>query len=177
MLSIITIFCVAALAGGDTTSFSISGVPRAHENEYFEVYYLQSSSTPIKVKSTTKLIPKRSALAVRSSSSEKVVVVEYRPVDMAKSFMPVVREMKLKMDIAWDKSAMVELSREINTTTWPESVYLARINSVVYWQYMEWVDAYVTHHPVFIPQSICMASDNSNCPYLTQNWDTFIADR
>jgi hypothetical protein len=177
MFSMAIFLCTMVVAGGDPTSFDISRVPRPHENEYFEMYYLQSSATSIDIESTTKFIPKRSALAVRSSTSEKVVVVEYRPADISLCFIPAVSQMKLTTDIVWDKSAMIDLSRDVNTTKWPVSVYLARINSVVYWQYMQWVSEYVLKHPLFIPQSVCMSSDYSKCPYRTQNWDTFIADR
>ena len=180
MLSYCTLCCWISLliSAFALIPFDISLVPHAHENEYFEVYYLQSSDVPIDPTSSTHSYTVQiSGLAVRSSVSEKVVIVEYRPVDISACYLPVISGMGQTTDLRWDKRAVISLSRELNVTMWPISVYLARINSVVYWQFMLWVNSYTNAHPSFLPLSICMAGSTDDCPYLTQNWDTFIVDR
>ena len=158
-------------------SFDISLVPHAHENEYFEVYYLLSSDISIDISSSlSSYAIQMSGLAIRSSVSEKVVIIEYRPLDLSACYLPAIRRSRQTTDFKWEKKAMISLSRELNVTIWPKSVYLTRINSVVYWQFMMWVNGYVSSHPIFQPLSICLAGTD-DCPYLTQNWDTFITDR
>ena len=160
----------------------------SHENEFFELYYLESFPIQITNLFINNFLLSHSGIAIRSTQSEKLIVLEYRPINQSICFLPLVSnllehqsqqlqsqsESQSQSQLVWNQKAMITMTKTIDESYWMKSVYLARINGVVYRHYLDWVTDYILLHPTFLPYSICLNSQN--CPYPKQNWDTFVTD-
>eukprot|EP01035_Chromulina_nebulosa_P017300 gene17300-22837_t len=78
--------------------------------------------------------------------------------------------------IYWDKRAEIYYRTELDIKYWQQSTFLARINGVVYENYIKWIDKYLQKHKTFIPQSICSNADKSSCFTQAHTWETFLYD-
>lgn len=165
---------------GEFVEFDRNEAIRPHDNEFFEVYYLQSYPLPLPLPTTS--FPSHhftifhSGLVIRSTTSEKLIVLEYLPMNETLSYLPLLTDNtpNKTLQIHWNQNAVITMSKFINEKYWQRSVYLTRINHVVYRQYLDWVDDYLITHSVFIPYSICLPS--GECPYQKQTWDSFVSD-
>jgi hypothetical protein len=79
--------------------------------------------------------------------------------------------------LSWDKQAEIIYHDNIDTSFWQQSTFLARINGIVFKNYVKWLEQYIQQHGVFRPQSICSNEfDIDACFVLADTWDTFLAD-
>jgi hypothetical protein len=151
---------------------------RPHDNEFFEMYYLQSFPLPLPLPTAfpqNHFTLTHSGIVIRSTTTERLIVLDYRPINESLCYLPqITYDPNKTLQIHWNQNAMIAMSKTIDENYWQRSVYLTRINNVVYRQYLDWVDDYLITHSVFLPHSICLPS--GDCPYQKQNWDSFISD-
>jgi hypothetical protein len=150
-----------------------------HDNEYFELYYLQSYPKHITHAFPNNFLITHSGIALRSASTEQVIVLEYHPVNETLCFLPHITKPApegASLGIIWDQSASISMMKHIDEDYWDKTIYLTRINNVVYRQYLDWVDDYLFSHPLFQPYSVCLSSREGGCPFPKQTWDTFVSD-
>jgi hypothetical protein len=145
-----------------------------HENEFFELYYLQSRPAHITHAFPNNFLIRHSGIALRSSTTEQIIALEYRPANESICFLPQLTKNDGEQTIIWDQTATISMTKSIDSAYWDRTVYLTRINNVVYRQYLDWVDDYIFSHPLFQPFSVCLSS--MECPYRKQTWDTFVSD-
>jgi hypothetical protein len=155
-------------------------IPKFEETDMIELYHLRSF--PLQSISsqagTFKMLS--SAIALRSSETSAVVVLEFRPVNVSACYLPLIvyDEDHKNGTLVWDKRSTVTITRELDVSVWQQSTFLGRINGVVYENYMKWVDDYLlTSGRSFVPQSICSTADEMSCFTLPTTGDTFIAAR
>lgn len=147
----------------------------SHKNEYFELYYLQSYPLHFLTLFSNNYHLIHTGIALRSIQSNKIIILEYHPINQTICFIPSISNTQgHQQKLIWNNKAFITISTSYNESYWFKSVYLARINGVVYRHYLDWVQEYIKLHPRFLPYSICLSPQN--CPYPKQNWDTFVTD-
>jgi len=162
--------------------FSVNALPRLKDIDMIDLYHLRSfpNSLVITSSSGSRFHMQTSGLALRSTQSSHVVVLEYRPMNLSCSFLPIVDSTSSNndsIDLVWDKRAEIYYADNIDIKYWQQSTFLARINGVVYENYIEWVEEYVREHRIFTPQPICSSSDPISCFTKSRTWETFVSDR
>jgi hypothetical protein len=162
----------------EVVKFDRNEAIRPHDKEFFEVYYLQSNPLPLPLPTSfpqNHFTLTHSGIVIRSTTSERVIVLEYRPMNETLCYLPLLAANPNKtLQIHWNHDAIIAMSKFIDEDYWQRSIYLTRINNVVYRQYLDWVGNYLMAHPVFLPYSICLPS--GDCPYQKQTWDSFVSD-
>eukprot|EP01034_Spumella_vulgaris_P021778 gene21778-27843_t len=101
----------------------------------------------------------------------------YKPVNYTSCFLPILGTGRGEnASIHWDKRAEVVYHNAIDTAYWQQSTFLARINGVVYKNYIRWIEQYVVTNRHFSPQSICSSTNDLSCFTFAETWETFLAD-
>lgn len=139
--------------------FHRTDAPRAHENEFFELYYLESYPIPIlPLRPPNPYTITHAGLAIRSTISEKIIVLEYLPINEQIAYLPLISSTLngSVTTIQWNQNAVITQAKFINESYWKRSIYLTRINNVVYHKYLDWVDDYIFSHSLFIPYTVCL---------------------
>eukprot|EP01039_Chlorochromonas_danica_P019598 gene19598-23749_t len=121
-----------------------------------------------------------SGLALRSTTTDTVIVLQYKPKNYTSSFLPRFLSSSgasKATGLSWDKRAEIIYHDNIDTSFWQQSTFLARINGIVYKNYVKWLEEYMRHHAVFRPQSICSNEfDIDACFVVADTWDSILAD-
>ncbi len=158
--------------------FDKSQMPKLTDTDMIELYHLRSFRLLLIETGAGTFSTKTSGLAMRSTSTGEVIVLQYKPMNYSSCFLPALGSGKGEnATVDWDKRAEVEHHNEIDTSYWQQSTFLARINGVVYKNYMRWIEAYVASNMQFSPQSICSTVNDLSCFTFAETWETFLADR
>jgi hypothetical protein len=110
-----------------------------------------------------------------------LIVLEFKPVNFSTAFLPLIVDESSdgsanNKTLIWDKRAMISYMNEIDKTYWQQSTFLARVNGVVYENYVKWIHEYLDKDRYFVPQSICSSSDEKSCFTFSETWDSFVGD-
>lgn len=170
-------------------------LPQLPETDSIELYHLRSFHKQlIKVPtSSTSFGMQTSGIALRSTTTDEVLVFEYKPFSYEASFLPIVKmnETTSKAEdtrrveddhLYWDKRVVLEYTSYLDTSHWQHSTFLGHINGIVYTHYVDWIEEYLSEKErVFVPQSICSSPSSSvdyedlSCFALADTWESFIA--
>lgn len=154
--------------------FDLNTVPKVGDTDMIELYHLRSFPHLLIPSQAGTFSIQTSGLAMRSTNTPAIIVFTFEPANYSASFLPFIGP---NATIEWDSRATVTYITDLNVMYWQQSTFLARINGVVYANYIKWVEDYVRRNPFFIPFSICSNADSLSCFTKSHTWDTFIADR
>jgi hypothetical protein len=79
--------------------------------------------------------------------------------------------------LEWNKEAEIVYYTDIDTLYWQQSTFLARINGVVYKNYVLWIEDFILRNRLYSPQSICSSEYEFSCYTYSVTWDTFLEER
>jgi hypothetical protein len=149
-------------------------LPRLKDSDAIELYHLRSFPQLLIDSAAGKFLIQTSGLALRSTTTSDMIVLEYQPTNYSACFLPLIDPNDNKT-LIWDKRAQVFYRDALDTTYWQQSTFLARINGVVYQNYIKWVQDYVSSDSVFVPQSICSSDDVLSCFTSADTSETFLS--
>lgn len=153
-------------------------LPRLKDTDVIELYHLRSFPSHLIETSVGTFSTQTSGLALRSITTNIIVVLQYRPKSFANCFLPKVRyNHNGSYALEWNKEAEILYHDEIDTNTWQQSTFLARINGIVYKNYIFWLETFLENNKIFSPQSICSNEYEYPCFTYSKTWDTFLAER
>ena len=158
--------------------FSRSTVPRLKDTDMIDLYHLRSFPVPQVHSQTGRFFIQSSGLALRSSETSELIILEYQPFNFSCSFLPTIITSyeSNETTLIWDKRAEVFYYNRLDIDYWQQSTFLARVNGVVYENYIKWVEDYIESHNVFVPHAICSGTDLLSCFSRSRTWETFISD-
>jgi hypothetical protein len=163
---------------GARNLFDKSLMPKLMDTDMIELYHLRSFPLLLIESSAGQFSTTTTGLALRSTSTQETIVLQYKPVNYSSCFLPILGSGKGEnASIHWDKRAEVVYHNAIDITYWQQSTFLARINGVVYKNYIRWIEQYVVTNRHFSPQSICSSTSDLSCFTFAETWETFLADR
>lgn len=166
---------------GRRSLFDGTDLPRLKDTDAIELYHLRSFPSLIVDTDVGTFSMQTSGLALRSTTTDTVIVLQYKPKNYTSSFLPRFLSSSgasKATGLSWDKRAEIIYHDNIDTSFWQQSTFLARINGIVYKNYVKWLEEYMRHHAVFRPQSICSNEfDIDACFVVADTWDSFLADR
>jgi hypothetical protein len=215
VLVLILVFCIVGHADetlsihrslmsgnvGRITKAELQGLPEMDDIDSIELYHLRSFRQQLVKSNAGSFSLQTSGLAFRSTTTNMVVVLEYRPFSYEASFLPQLRDTSttsntetpeqkrqafhnITGNIFWETRAVIEYSTNLDIDYWQHSTYLGMINGIVYSNYASWVTEYMTsakgRH--FVPQAICSSPSSGNyldegsCFRSSQTWETFVSD-
>jgi hypothetical protein len=176
---VLLILCILSSIAGRRSLFDGTNLPRLKDTDMIELYHLRSFPMLIIETSIGKFSTQSSGLALRSTSTDTVIVLQYKPRNYTGCFLPIFSARENgTYDLIWDKRAEIIYHDHIDTAFWQQSTFLAHINGVVYKNYVKWIDDYLQNNRIFLPQSICSAEyDSNSCFASAKTWETFLADR
>ena len=115
-------------------------------------------------------------LALRSTTTSEVLVIEYLPVNFSACFLPQIITNDKETNLIWDKRATIFYKLTIDTNYWEQSTFLSRINGIAYKIYVKWIENYINKNIIFSPHSICSNDNALSCFTIAETWDTFFSD-
>lgn len=151
-----------------------SALPKLSDTDMIELYHLRSFPRLGITSQAGSFSVQTSGIALRSTDTTALVVLEFEPMNYSACFLPVIGP---NSTLLWDHRSVISYMTELDITYWQQSTFLARINGVVYANYVKWIEEYLKKHSTFIPASICSGSDALSCFTGAQTWDNFVADR
>lgn len=159
--------------------FDGTNLPRLKDTDLIELYHLRSFPLLVIETIAGTFSTQSSGLALRSTTTDNVIVLQYKPKNYTGCFLPIlVPSHNGSFGLVWDKRAEIVYKDHIDTTFWQQSTFLAHINGVVYKNYVKWIEEYMQSNGNFLPQSICSNElDPSSCFTNAVTWDSFLADR
>lgn len=157
-----------------------TNLPRLEDTDMIELYHLRSFPL-LSIQSTAGSFHiQTSGLALRSTNSPTLIVLEFKPVNFSNAYLPLIVNnddgTSNNKTLIWDKRAMLSYMNEIDKTYWQQSTFLARVNGVVYENYVKWIHEYLDKDRYFVPQSICSSLDEKSCFTFSETWDSFVGD-
>ena len=165
---IIFVYC----PGTSEMHFSKSIMPKFTDLDMVEIYYLRSFPYQAIMSEAGSFKVQTSGLALRSSLTLEVIVLEYKPLNITACFLPLVDHGDQGDDdgphndtLLWDKRAIIAYETEIDSKYWQQSTFLGRINGIVYRNYINWLEEYKASAiaKYFVPESICSNADEESC--------------
>ena len=156
-------------------------LPRLEDTDMIELYHLRSFPLLAIESPAGSFHIQTSGLALRSTNTPRLIVLEFKPVNFSTAFLPLIVDESNdgstnNKTLIWDKRAMISYMNEIDKTYWQQSTFLARVNGVVYENYVKWIHEYLDKDRYFVPQSICSSSDEKSCFTFSETWDSFVGD-
>lgn len=148
-------------------------MPKFAHTDMIEVYHIKSFPQMVTLSTAGSFSVQTVGIALRSTDTSIGVTLEFEPLNYSACFLPLIGP---NMSIRWDKRSKISFTRVLDISYWQQSTFLARINGVVYSNYIRWVDNYIHQHPIFVPQSICSGLDVLSCFTAGQTWDSFLTD-
>lgn len=169
---------------GDNT-FSKVSMPKFTDTDMIELHHLRSFPVDALISDAGTFKFQTSGIALRSTETSAIIVLEFKPVNISACFLPIIMKSydvngsEVNSTLIWDKRSTVSYETQIDPKHWMQSTFLGIINGVVYRNYLNWVEEYLTKSPgkYFIPQSICSGSEEDSCFTLPSTGDTFFAAR
>eukprot|EP00596_Hydrurales_sp_CCMP1899_P010252 CAMPEP_0119045058 /NCGR_PEP_ID=MMETSP1177-20130426/36686_1 /TAXON_ID=2985 /ORGANISM="Ochromonas sp, Strain CCMP1899" /LENGTH=338 /DNA_ID=CAMNT_0007016167 /DNA_START=49 /DNA_END=1062 /DNA_ORIENTATION=- len=182
------------------SSFNKGKMPKFSDTDMIELYHLRSFPLLAVMSEAGSFKLQTSGIALRSTDTLEIVVLEFKPLNMRACFLPLLNQTrKVKTEdrirnqieiersvqeekfhanetaLRWDKRSTITTDKSIDSTYWLQSTFLGRINGVVYRNYLNFVEDYlVGKGKYFIPQSICSNADKESCFTLSSTGDTFV---
>jgi len=168
----------------NNTSYAIPldyELPRLEDTDMIELYHLRSFPLLAIQSPAGSFHIQTSGLALRSTNTPELIVLEFKPVNFSAAYLPLIIDEYDDVNannktLIWDKRAMISYMSEIDKTYWQQSTFLARVNGVVYENYVKWIHEYLDKDRYFVPQSICSSSDKESCFTVSETWDSFVGD-
>ena len=151
-----------------------TALPKLSDTDMIELYHLRSFPRLAIMTQAGSFSVQTSGIALRSTDTNQKIVLMFEPTNYSACFLPVIGP---NATLLWDKRAKISYMNQIDSSYWQQSTFLARINGVVYANFVKWIEIYLREHPFFIPESICSGSDTLSCFTMAQTWDTFLSDR
>jgi hypothetical protein len=176
MLLLILLIISAAFAIKRDYIPAFSELPKIEDTEIVEVYHLRSFPRLLIQTIVGQFSTQIAGLALRSITSEKVVVLSYEPRNYSACFLPHSFAGNIT-SFSWDMEGRVRYESLIDNQFWQQSTFLARVNGIVYKKYILWLSEYQNLHKLFIPHSVCMSEFESNCFLPAVTWETFLSER
>jgi hypothetical protein len=132
-----------------------------------------------------------SGLALRSTATNRLVVLEYRPVNYDACYLPQLGPLPgsasasgggggsdtgtggsgtnpadSSSSLIWDNRAFIEYTSSLDLSHWQQSTFLGTINGVVYSNYIAWLRNYIanTAANIFVPAAICSSISSDPGP-------------
>ena len=153
-------------------------LPRLKDTDVIELYHLRSFPSQLIETSVGTFSTQTSGLALRSMTTNVMIVLQYRPKSFTNCFLPHIKyNHNASYSLEWNKEAMIVYHDEIDTNIWQQSTFLARINGIVYKNYIFWLETFLENNKVYSPQSICNNEFEYPCFTYSKTWDTFLAER
>lgn len=164
--------------------FAKKSLPSLSHDGLLELFHLRSFPRLITTSAGQFLI-QSSGLAIRSSTNTlDVLVFEYQPLNYSAYFLPIITNItdnntsnSNTINVIWDKRADVLMKNYLDIEYWQQSTFLAHINTVVYENFMKWIEIYSSSHFIYIPQSICSTADTTSCFTKSSTSDSFLTER
>jgi len=159
-----------------------TNLPRLEDTDMIELYHLRSFPLLSIQSSAGSFHIQTSGLALRSTNTPTLIVLEFKPVNFSNAYLPIIIDNVIddgtsnNKTLIWDKRAMLSYMNEIDKTYWQQSTFLARVNGVVYENYVKWIHEYLDKDRYFVPQSICSSIDEKSCFTFSETWDSFVGD-
>lgn len=208
--------------------FDHTNLPRLTDTDVIEVYHLRSFPLQIISTSVGTFSTQTSGLALRSTTTNEMIVLQYQPKNFGSCFLPKIRYLLTQSDannssidadepvvdrqnvqqmsnkkkqppnveshsptasptsvpeqitsimLEWNKEAEIVYYTDIDTLYWQQSTFLARINGVVYKNYVLWIEDFILRNRLYSPQSICSSEYEFSCYTYSVTWDTFLEER
>ncbi len=200
--------------------FDHTDLPKLPDTDVIEIYHLRSFPLQLIATSIGTFSAQTSGLALRSQTTNSVIVLQYQPKNFGSCFLPKIRylpsydvnqsivsadrvnletmtkkkppvlqshsptlsptntpDTATKIVLEWNKDAEISYSTEIDTLYWQQSTFLARINGVVYKNYVLWIEDFILQNRLYSPQSICSSEYEFSCYTYSVTWDTFLEER
>lgn len=166
-------------------AFSKNSMPKVTDTDMIELHHLRSFPLLAVMSDAGSFKFQTSGIALRSTETSTIIVLEFKPLNTSACFLPIVNRNinddggQANSTLSWDKRSTVSYDTYINPKYWMQSTFLGIINGVVYRNYLNWVEDYLTKSPgkYFIPQSICSSAEEESCFTLPSTGDTFLAAR
>lgn len=180
------IYFVRRSISGVGKTFLKEEMPKFTDTDTIELHHLRSFPLLAMMSDAGSFKLKTSGIALRSTITSIITVLEFKPVNISACFLPIVgKNVKdgiggtVNGTLTWDKRATVSYQDNIDSKYWMHSTFLGIINGVVYRNYLNWVEEYLEKGPgkYFTPQSICSAVEEESCFTLPSTGDTFLASR
>ena len=172
------LLCQEAYTGSTRELFDRTQLPKLLDTDMIELYHLRSFPLLLIDTVAGSFSTQTTGLALRSTTTGETIVLQYRPMNYSNCFLPIIGAGEgNNATLIWDKRAEVVYYNSIDTEFWQQSTFLARINGVVYKNYIRWIETYVTTNMQFSPQSICSSVNDLSCFTFAETWETFLADR
>ena len=159
------------------------------ENDYFEIYFIQSFPKSMTVAYDNSFTLQTSGLLIRDVKSFEVITLEFLPANWEQCFFPSIQVLDDNSagHITWDMSGKLVKRTSFEVTDYEHALYLGTMNGVVRSTFLQWVkEQYIMKKQSFFPQSICMYrsgtatftpdkdTDDVSCLVTHRNWDTFV---
>jgi hypothetical protein len=157
---------------------SVEVLPRLLDTEIIELYHLHSFPTLLIETSIGSFSTQTSGLALRSLSSDNIIVLQYKPRNYSGCFLPYLSQTTNgTVEIVWDKNAEIIYDSKLDVSYWQQSTFLGRMNGVVYKKYVVWLQEFIIRNKLFSPQSICSNEFEYHCFTQAVTWETFLSER
>lgn len=157
--------------------FDQTNLPRLADTDSIELYHLRSFPAMLIDTAAGTFSTQTSGLALRSTMTNLVIVLEYKPKSYSGCFLPIIEAVhEGNYALYWDKRAELLYHDQIDTVYWQQSTFLAHINGIVYKNYVMWIDRYMQSNRVFSPQSVCNSEHEYACYSNAETWETFLQD-
>jgi hypothetical protein len=141
------------------SAFNKGKMPKFSDTDMIELYHLRSFPLLAVMSEAGSFKLQTSGIALRSTDTLEIVVLEFKPLNMRACFLPLlnqthkvktsteekrrnqieiersVQEEKFHANetaLRWDKRSTITTDKFIDSTYWLQSTFLGRINGVVY---------------------------------------------
>lgn len=184
-ISLLIYFCGCVLTVGEDP-FVKADMPKFGDTDMIELHHLRSFVLQAIMSNAGSFKFQTSGIALRSTITSTIIVLEFKPRNITACYLPIVTKNldneyggKVNDTLFWDKRSTVSYQKVIDSKYWMQSTFLGIINGVVYRNYLNWVEEYLTKSPgkYFTPQSICSNAEEESCFTLPSTGDTFLASR
>eukprot|EP01039_Chlorochromonas_danica_P003470 gene3470-3801_t len=166
-----------SLTSSSKSIFDKTDLPRLADTDSIELYHLRSFPAQLIDTAAGTFSTQTSGLALRSTTTNQVIVLEYKPKSFSGCFLPIIESMEEgSYSLYWDKRAELVYHDQLDTVYWQQSTFLAHINGIVYKNYVLWIERYMQTNRVFSPQSICSNEHDFSCYTYAETWETFLQE-
>jgi hypothetical protein len=184
-ISLLIYFCGCVPTVGEEP-FVKENMPKFGDIDMIELHHLRSFPLQAIMSNAGSFKFETSGIALRSTITSTIIVLEFKPRNTTACYLPIVTKNldnenggKVNDTLFWDKRSTVSYEKEIDSKYWMQSTFLGIINGVVYRNYLNWVEEYLSKSPgkYFTPQSICSTAAEESCFTLPSTGETFFASR
>lgn len=157
--------------------FNIHLMPTLSDTDTLEIYHLRSFPHHLVDISAGQFSLETSGLALRSSQTSALIILNYLPLNFSACFLPIIVSDEEEVRLYWDHSAAVFYHDHLDLKYWQQSTFLGTMNSVVYENFLLWVNDYSGAKKILTPYSICTSSEAISCYVQSFTWENFLSER